>query len=96
MTTYTTAEVRFAERKPLLVREAAAFLVGCDAKVLKLEYAGSVAGCAAATEAAAGVPEAAAGVPWAVLSAGVEYERFLGWLRDASLSRRIRRVIDSS
>ncbi len=66
----------FAARKPVLVREAAAFLVACGTKLLKLEYAGSVSGCAAVTEAAAGVP-------WAVLSAGVEHERFLGWLRDA-------------
>ena len=45
-------------------------------KVLKLQYPGSAEACAAVTKAAAGVP-------WAVLSAGVDHETFIGQVRTA-------------
>ncbi len=61
---------------PQLVAEGAALAVGCGAKVLKLQYPGSAQACAAVTEAAAGVP-------WAVLSAGVDHETFIGQVRTA-------------
>ena len=50
-------------------------LEACGAGLLKLEYPGSAAGCAAVTDAV--------GVPWAVLSAGVGHDAFVGQLRDA-------------
>ncbi len=56
---------------PGLVAEAARISVECGAKVLKLPYPGSA-------EASAAVTEAASGVPWAVLSAGVDHETFIG------------------
>ena len=61
---------------PGLVAEAAALAIACGAKVLKLPYAGSAAACAAVTAAAAGAP-------WAVLSAGVDHETFIGQVRIA-------------
>ncbi len=61
---------------PALVADGARLAVGCGAKVLKLQYPGSAQACAAVTEAAAGVP-------WAVLSAGVDHETFIGQVRTA-------------
>jgi sulfofructosephosphate aldolase len=61
---------------PRLVADAAALAVDCGAKVLKLPYPGSAEACAAVTAAASGVP-------WAVLSAGVDHETFLGQVRIA-------------
>lgn len=61
---------------PQLVADGAALAVACGAKVLKLQYPGSAEGCAAVTKAAAGVP-------WAVLSAGVDHETFIGQVRTA-------------
>jgi len=55
---------------PQLVADAARIAVECGAKVLKLPYPGSAAGCAAVTAAASGVP-------WAVLSAGVDHATFI-------------------
>src|SRR3954451_2817862 len=55
---------------PQLVADAARISVECGAKVLKLPYPGSAAGCASVTAAASGVP-------WAVLSAGVDHETFI-------------------
>ena len=55
---------------PQLVADAAKIAVECGAKVLKLPYPGSAAGCAAVTAAASGVP-------WAVLSAGVDHATFI-------------------
>ncbi|WP_221620240.1 hypothetical protein [Arachnia propionica] len=55
---------------PGLIEQAAAFAVACGAKMLKLPYPGSAAGCDAVTRAAAEVP-------WAVLSAGVDHETFV-------------------
>lgn len=59
-----------------LVAGGAALAVACGAKVLKLQYPGSAQACAAVTKAADGVP-------WAVLSAGVDHETFLGQVRTA-------------
>jgi tagatose-1,6-bisphosphate aldolase/sugar (pentulose or hexulose) kinase len=61
---------------PELVRGAAEVCVAAGAKVLKLQYPGSPEACVAVTEAAAGVP-------WAVLSAGVDHETFVGQVRTA-------------
>jgi tagatose-1,6-bisphosphate aldolase/sugar (pentulose or hexulose) kinase len=61
---------------PELVRGAAEISVAAGAKVLKLQYPGSPEACAAVTAAADGVP-------WAVLSAGVDHERFVGQVRAA-------------
>ncbi|MER3386569.1 MAG: hypothetical protein RIC81_05125 [Microcella pacifica] len=61
---------------PQLVADSAALAVACGAKVLKLQYPGSA-------EAAAAVTAAAHGVPWAVLSAGVDHETFIGQVRTA-------------
>ena len=56
---------------PTLVADAARIAVECGAKVLKLPYPGSA-------EASAAVTASASGVPWAVLSAGVDHETFIG------------------
>ena len=59
-----------------LVIEGAALAVACGAKILKLQYPGSA-------EASARVTEVAQGVPWAVLSAGVDHETFIGQVATA-------------
>lgn len=59
-----------------LVTDGAKLAVECGAKVLKLQYPGSAEACAAVTDAAAGVP-------WAVLSAGVDHETFIGQVKVA-------------
>lgn len=59
-----------------LVADGARLAVACGAKVLKLQFPGSAQGCAAVTTAAAGVP-------WAVLSAGVDHETFVGQVQTA-------------
>jgi sulfofructosephosphate aldolase len=64
-------EEQYAAAFPGLVADGARLAVECGAKVLKLQYPGSAEGCAAVTAAADGVP-------WAVLSAGVDHETFLG------------------
>lgn len=61
---------------PELIRGAAEICVASGAKVLKLQYPGSAEACAAVTEAAAGAP-------WAVLSAGVDHETFVGQVKAA-------------
>jgi sulfofructosephosphate aldolase len=58
----------FAARRGDLVRESAVFLEACGAKLLKLQYPGSLAACEAVSAAIA--------TPWAVLSAGVDHEAF--------------------
>jgi sulfofructosephosphate aldolase len=58
----------FAGRRGDLIRDSAVFLEACGAKVLKLEYPGSLAACEAVSAAIA--------TPWAVLSAGVGHEAF--------------------
>jgi tagatose 1,6-diphosphate aldolase len=61
---------------PQLVAEAAAIARRCGAQVMKLQYPGSGAACAAVTEALGDIP-------WAVLSGGVDHATFLGHLRAA-------------
>ncbi|MFB9375346.1 tagatose-bisphosphate aldolase [Kineococcus gynurae] len=64
-------EEEYAQRFPQLIIDSARLCVDAGAKVLKLPYPGSA-------EAAAAVTEASRGVPWAVLSAGVDHETFIG------------------
>lgn len=59
-----------------LVVDGAALAVACGARILKLQYPGSA-------EASARVTEVAQGVPWAVLSAGVDHETFIGQVATA-------------
>ena len=66
---------RFQRMRPDLIREAALLAEECGARYLKLEYPGSEAGCAALT--------ASLQRPWALLSAGVDHETFVGQLRTA-------------
>jgi tagatose-1,6-bisphosphate aldolase len=65
----------FAARKEDLIAEGAVLLQECGARVLKLEYPGSEAGCRRVSDALS--------VPWAVLSAGVDHEAFRDQLRAA-------------
>jgi sulfofructosephosphate aldolase len=65
----------YERRKPDLIREAAVLVESCGAKVLKLESPGNEAACGRVTDALR--------VPWAVLSAGVDHETFVGTLRSA-------------
>ncbi len=58
----------FAARRGDLIRDSAVLLEACGAKLLKLEYPGSLAACEAVSSAIA--------TPWAVLSAGVDHEEF--------------------
>lgn len=69
-------EADYTARFPGLIEESAAFAVACGAKVLKLPYPGSAEACQAVTRAADGRP-------WAVLSAGVDHERFIDQVRIA-------------
>lgn len=62
----------FAGRKGELVRDSAVLLEACGARLLKLEYPGSPAACAAISDAVS--------APWAVLSAGVGHEEFCAQL----------------
>lgn len=66
----------YAAAFPSLVVDGAALAVACGAKILKLQYPGSA-------EASARVTEVAQGVPWAVLSAGVDHETFIGQVATA-------------
>jgi tagatose 1,6-diphosphate aldolase len=61
---------------PELIVEAAAIARDCGAPMLKLQYPGSLEGCAAVTEAVGDIP-------WAVLSAGVDHATFIEVLRTA-------------
>lgn len=70
------SDEEYAAAFPTLVADGAALAVACGAKVLKLQYPGSAEACAA-------VSAAAQGVPWAVLSAGVDHETFIGQVRTA-------------
>jgi tagatose 1,6-diphosphate aldolase len=56
---------------PELIVEGSRLCIAHGAKVLKIPYPGSAAACAAVTELAGEIP-------WAVLSAGVDHETFLG------------------
>jgi sulfofructosephosphate aldolase len=68
-------EERFTDRRPQLIREAAVLAEACGARYLKLEYPGSEAACRDITDALS--------CPWALLSAGVDHETFVGQLRTA-------------
>ena len=67
---------QYAERFPQLIEDATRLCVDAGSKVLKLPYPGSAAACDAVTKAARGVP-------WAVLSAGVDHETFVGQVATA-------------
>jgi len=54
-----------------LIIEGSRMCIASGAKVLKIPYPGSAAACAAVTEVAGEIP-------WAVLSAGVDHETFMG------------------
>ena len=66
---------RYLGRKAELIREAAVLAESCGAKVLKLESPGNAAECSKVTSTLR--------APWAVLSAGVDHETFVGTLREA-------------
>lgn len=68
-------EERHRRLRPGLIRDCAVLLEECGARYLKLEYPGSEAACRAITDAVS--------VPWALLSAGVDHETFVGQLRAA-------------
>ncbi len=70
------SDADYAAAFPGLVSGAAEICVAAGSKVLKLQYPGSAEGCAAVTAAAQGAP-------WAVLSAGVDHETFVGQVRTA-------------
>lgn len=70
------SDEEYAAAFPGLVADGAALAVAAGAKILKLQYPGSA-------EASAAVTEAAQGVPWAVLSAGVDHETFIGQVATA-------------
>jgi tagatose-1,6-bisphosphate aldolase len=61
---------------PELVAGGVRIALDCGAKLLKVPYPGSAAGCAA-------INAMVAGVPWTILSAGVDHETFLGQVRTA-------------
>ena len=61
----------YAAKVPWLVEQGTRISLDCGAKVLKLPYPGSAEACAS-------VSRLAGEVPWAVLSAGVDHETFLG------------------
>ena len=61
----------YAAKIPALIEGGAHLCLDCGAKVLKLPYPGT-------PEACANVTRICADVPWAVLSAGVNHETFLG------------------
>lgn len=70
------SDEEYAAAFPALVADGAALAVAAGAKILKLQYPGSAEACAAVTAAAHGVP-------WAVLSAGVDHETFIGQVATA-------------
>ena len=70
------AEADYAPMVPDLVVEGTRLCLDLGAKVLKLPYPGSAEACAEVTALCAGVP-------WAVLSAGVDHDTFLGQVRIA-------------
>ncbi len=65
----------FARARPGLIHEAALVLEQCGVGYLKLEYPGDERACSALTDAIS--------APWALLSAGVDHETFMGQLRSA-------------
>ncbi|MDX7950559.1 tagatose-bisphosphate aldolase [Lichenihabitans sp. Uapishka_5] len=61
----------YQARFPTLIEDGTRICLELGSKVLKLPYPGSAAACAKVTELCGSVP-------WAVLSAGVDHETFLG------------------
>lgn len=61
----------YAAKLPWLIEEGSRICLECGAKVLKIPYPGT-------PEACANITRMAGNVPWAVLSAGVNHETFLG------------------
>ncbi len=61
----------YAAKIPMLIQEGTRVSLECGSKVLKLPYPGSPESCAKVTELCGPVP-------WAILSAGVDHETFLG------------------
>lgn len=77
--TYALEDEKPAEYEaaaPELVARAAALARQCGARVMKLQYPGSLEACAAVTDALGDIP-------WAVLSGGVDHDTFTGHLRIA-------------
>jgi tagatose-1,6-bisphosphate aldolase len=70
------AAADYKAKAPELVVQAAAIARASGAQVMKLQYPGSAAACAAVTQALGEIP-------WAVLSGGVDHGTFLGHLRTA-------------
>lgn len=70
------SEVDYAKAFPGLIVESARISLELGAKVLKLPFPGTAEACAKITELCDGVP-------WAVLSAGVDHETFIGQVRTA-------------
>ena len=70
------SEADYAAKLGDLVVGGTKICLDCGAKVLKLPYPGSAGACAA-------VSTLAGDVPWAVLSAGVDHETFLGQVETA-------------
>jgi sulfofructosephosphate aldolase len=68
-------EPAFARRRADLIREGALLAQAAGARYLKLEYPGDEEACTAITDV---LP-----APWALLSAGVDHETFVGQLRRA-------------
>ncbi|MBB3988140.1 tagatose 1,6-diphosphate aldolase [Sagittula marina] len=66
----------YAKAFPDLIVESARISLELGAKVLKLPYPGNADACRKITQLCAGVP-------WAVLSAGVDHETFIGQVRTA-------------
>ena len=65
----------FLARRAELIRDGALLAQECGARYLKLEYPGDGGACETVT--------AALDVPWALLSAGVDHDAFVGQLRVA-------------
>jgi sulfofructosephosphate aldolase len=68
-------EGAFRRRRGDLITAGAQLAEACGARYLKLEYPGAGSACAAVTSALR--------APWALLSAGVDHDTFVGQLRDA-------------
>lgn len=66
----------YADAFPDLIVECARMALEAGSKVLKLPYPGTADACRRITELCAGVP-------WAVLSAGVDHETFIGQVETA-------------
>ena len=65
------SDADYAAKFPSLVEGGTRICLDCGSKVLKLPYPGTPQACA-------NVTRMAGDVPWAVLSAGVNHEKFLG------------------